>query len=162
MNEKEQQSEPFLSTVSPVPDAVHVAKRKRQSFSNWFLLVNNYHINLVQLRELRNDNNLHSELAPLLPLSTVRNCDRQDVESIMQISSPSVRKVIEQNAQTVTPTVVPEKYRLRDDNKRGVLQTPIGLCMGPSGHVFVSNVMNGKVYKVQANHYPANVTIEMN
>ena len=33
MNEKEQQLEPFLSTVSPVPDAVHVAKEFSQSSS---------------------------------------------------------------------------------------------------------------------------------
>lgn len=116
---------------------------------------------MVQLRELRNDNNMHSEYAPLLPLNTVQNRDGQDVESIMQISNPSVRKVIQQNAQTVTHTVVPEKYRRRDDDKIGVFKTPIGLCRGSSGHVFVSDVMNGKLYRVRANHLPANVTIEM-
>ena len=42
MREKEEQSDPLLSIISPIPDGVHVAKRKRQSFSNWFLLVNNY------------------------------------------------------------------------------------------------------------------------
>ena len=70
---------------------------------------------------------MQSELAPLWPLSAVRNSDRQDVESIMQISNPSVRKVIQQNAQTVTHTVVPENYRLRDDDKRGVFKTSFGL-----------------------------------
>lgn len=61
----------------------------------------------------------------------------------------------------MTHTVVPEKYRLRDDNKRVVFKTPTGSCLGPSGHVSVSDIMNGKVYKVQANHYPANEMIEM-
>lgn len=65
VREKEEQSDPLLSVISPIPDGVHVAKRKRQSFSNWFLLVNNYRVNLVQLRELRNYNALHSKLAPL-------------------------------------------------------------------------------------------------
>ena len=32
---------------------------------------------------------------------------------------------------------------------------------GPIRDVFVSDVMNCKVYKVRANHYPANVTIEI-
>ena len=91
LKEKEDQSDPRLSIISPLPDGVHVAKRKRQSFSNWFLSVNKYRINLVQLRELRND--LHSKLAPLLPLSSVRNRDRQDVDSIMEISSPLVTQV---------------------------------------------------------------------
>ena len=104
---------------------------------------------------------MHSAIAPLLPLSAVRNRDRQDVESIMQISNPAVRKVIQQNAETVTHTMVPEKYRLRNDNNRGVLRISIGSCVGPSGHVFVSNVLHGKVYKVRANHYLAVVTIEM-
>ena len=33
--------------------------------------------------------------------------------------------------------------------------------MGPLGHIFVSYVVQGKIYKVRANHYPANVTVEM-
>ena len=161
VREKKEQPDPLLSVISPIPDGVHVAKRKRQSFSNWFLLVKSYRVNLVQLRELRNDNALHSKLAPLLPLSTVRNRDRQDVDSVMEISSPSVRKILTENAKTVTHTVVPEKYRLREDNKRGVFKAPIGTCMGPLGHIFVSDVVQGKIYKVRANHYPANVTVEM-
>lgn len=150
MREKEEQSDPLLSIISPIPDGVHVAKRKRQSFSNGFLLVNNYRVNLVQLSELRNDNALHSKLAPLLPPSAVRNRDHhQDVDSVMEISSPSVRKILTENAKTVTHTVVPEKYRLREDNKRGVFKAPIGTCMGPLGHIFVSDVVQGKVYKLR-------------
>ena len=49
----------------------------------------------------------------------------------MEISSPSVRKILTENAETVTHTVVPEKYRLRDDNKRGAFEAPIETCMGP-------------------------------
>ena len=149
IKEKEEQSNPFVSVLSPIPNGVHVAKRKRQSFSNWFLLVNKYRINLVQLRELRNDKALHSKLAPLLPLSAVRNRDRQDVDSIMEISSPLVRNVLKDNAKTVTHTIVPEKYRLREDNKTGVFKAPIGACTGPLGHIFVSDVVQGKVYKVR-------------
>ena len=110
---------------------------------------------------MRNDQALHSKLAPLLPLSAVRNRDRQDVDSIMEISSPSVRNVLKDNAKTVTHSIVPEKYRLREDNKTGVFKAPIGACTGPLGHIFVSDVVQGKVYKVRANHYPANVTVEM-
>lgn len=149
MREKEEQSDPLLSIISPIPDGVHVVKRKRQSFSNGFLLVNNYRVNLVQLRELRNDNALHSKLAPLLPPSAARNHDRQDVDSVMEISSPSVRKILTENAKTVTHTVVPEKYRVREDNKRGVFKAPFGTCMGPLGHIFVSDVVQGKVYKLR-------------
>ena len=91
----------------------------------------------------------------------MRNRDRQDVDSIMEISSPSVRNVLKDNAKTVTRTIVPEKYRLREDNKTGVFKAPIGACTGPLRHIFVSDVVQGKVYKVRANHYAANVTVEM-
>ena len=64
--------------------------------------MNRYRINLVQLREMRNDRALHSKLAPLVPLSAVRNRDRQDVDSTMEISSPGVRKILNDNAKSVT------------------------------------------------------------
>ena len=88
--------------------------------------MNRYRINLVQLRELRNDNALHSKLAPLVPLSAVRNRDRQDVDSIMEISRPDVRKILN-DVKSVPHTVVPE-------NKNGVFKAPTGTYMDPLGH----------------------------
>ena len=41
-----------LKCCETFPDAVHVGKRKRQSFANWFLFVNGERTNLVQLRTL--------------------------------------------------------------------------------------------------------------
>ena len=78
----------------------------------------------------------------------------------MEISSPDVRKILN-DVKSVTHTVVPKKHRLRDDNKNGVFKAPTGIYMGPLGHIFVSDVVQGKAYKVRANHYPANVTVEM-
>ena len=60
-----------------IPDAVHVAKRIRGSFANWFLWIDNCRTNLVLLRELRNDKLLYPLLSPLVPLSAVRHRDRQ-------------------------------------------------------------------------------------
>ena len=104
---------------------------------------------MVQLREQRNDNALHSKLAPLMPLSAVRNRDRQDVDSIMEISSPDVRKILNDNAKSVIRTIVPEKYSLRDDNQNGVLRHHWHLH-GSLVHIFVSDVVQGKVYKIRA------------
>ena len=47
------------------------------------------------------------------------------------------------------------------ENKNGVFKAPTGTYMDPLGHIFVSDVVQGKVYKVRANHYPAIVTVEM-
>lgn len=71
---------PDLNIVSLFPAAVHAANRKRQSFSNWFLWVDDVRVNLVQLRELRNDPSLYSKLSEKIPLGAVRNQDRQDVD----------------------------------------------------------------------------------
>jgi hypothetical protein len=81
-----------MNIVLTIADAVHVAKRKRQGFSNWFLWVDDVRINLVQLREL----------------SAVRNRDRRDVESVLQISATAVTDVLKTNAAKVTHTVVPD------------------------------------------------------
>ena len=145
----------------PLQIAVHVAKRKRQGFSNCFLWVDDVRIHLVQLRELRNDPSLYSELSKLIPLSAVRNRDRQDVESVLQISAPAVTDVLKTNAAKVTHTVVPEKYRITDDNKKGVLKSPVAVAMGPLGNIFISDIGTRNVLKVRASHYPANVTVEV-
>ena len=33
--------------------------------------------------------------------------------------------------------------------------------MGPLGNTFVSDIETGKIFKVRASHYPADVTVEM-
>lgn len=144
--------------TSVLPDAVHVAKRKRQSFANWFIYVNGERINLVLLRELRNDDAIRDKLAEILPCSAVRNRDRQDVESILQICSDEVREVLKRHVTTITHTIMPEKYRLSDNNKKGMLQQPIGICAGTMGHLFVTDCATGNVFQVRASHYPADVT----
>lgn len=118
MEEKAGKENPDLNVVSVFPDAVHVAKRKRQSFSNWFLWIDDVRVNLVQLRELRNDPSLYPKLSEKIPLNAVRNRDRQDVDSILQISDVAVTNALKDSAVVVTHTVVPEKYRITDDNKK--------------------------------------------
>ena len=161
MEEKTGKENPNLNIVSVFPDAVHVAKRKRQSFSNWFLWVDDARVNLVQLRALRNDPNLYSTLSEKIPLSAVRNRDRQDVDSILQISDVAVTDALKDNAVVVTHTVVPEKYRITDDNKKGILKSPVGMTMGPLGNVFISDVETGKVVKVRASHYLAGLVLRL-
>ena len=131
---------------------VHVAKRKRQRFSNWFLWVDDARVN---------DPSLYSKLSEKIPLSAVRNRDRQDVDSILQISDVAVTDVLKQNAVVVTHTVVPEKYRIKDDNKKGILKSPVDITMGPLGNVYISDVGTGKILKVRAFHYPASVAVEV-
>ena len=66
---------------------MHVGKRKRQSFANWFLFVDGEEITLVLLGTLRNDSLLGNDICPQLRLNSVRNRDRQDVDWARQILS---------------------------------------------------------------------------
>lgn len=134
MEAKARKENPDLNIVSAFLDAVHVAKRKRQSFSNWFLRVDDARVNLVQLRELRNDPSLYSKLSEKFPLRAVRDRDRQDVDSILEISDVALTDAFKDSGVVVTHTVVPEKYRIIDDSKKGILKSPVGLTMGPLGN----------------------------
>lgn len=137
MKEREKESDPFLATCSVVPDAVHVAKRKRQSFANWWLLIKEERKNLEQLRQLRNDPILHSKMSPLLPVSAVRNRDRQDVESVLQISSPKVQEVLHENVSYITHTIIPEPFRVTEDNKVGILNNLL-VCVSVHLAIYLS------------------------
>lgn len=88
---------------------------------------------------------VYQQLSKLIPLSAVRNRDRQDVDSVLQISDPAVTDVLNNNAVHVTYTVVLEKYRITDDNKQGLLKSPVAIAMGPLGNMFLSDIRTGKV-----------------
>lgn len=104
---------------------------------------------------------VYQRLSKLIPLSAVRNRDRQDVDSVLQISDPAVTDVLNNNGVHVTHTVVLEKYRITDDNKQGLLKSPVAIVMGPLGNMFLSDIGTGKVWKVRVSHYPANITVEV-
>lgn len=104
---------------------------------------------------------VYQQLSKLIPLSAVRNRDRQDVDSVLQISDPAVTDVLNNNGVHVTHTVVLEKYRITDDNKQGLLKSPVAIAMGALGNMFLSDIGTGKVWKVRVSHYPANITVEV-
>mgnify|MGYP001798019286 CR=1 FL=1 len=155
---RETMVDPCLSLTSCFPDAVHVGKRISRSFSNWFIIVQGYRINRVLLRTLRNDPYVKEHLKPHLSLASCRNKDRMDVESFLEICSPAVQTVIKEHIKTsVVETIVPEKYRVYDGNKTGVLQNPTGVCVGPHGTIFVADTTKGKVFSARL-HYPVDVS----
>ena len=118
--------------------------------------MNDHLVNLVLLRELRIDPLLKDKLSPHIKMNSVRNRDRQDVESLAEIGAPEVCSVLA-GVKQVTHTFVPEKFRVCDDNKQGILQQPRGICAGPMCNIFVSDQARGVVLKVRASHYPADI-----
>ena len=148
--------DPYLMQMQLVPDSVHMAKRIRQSFSNWFIWVNESLVNVVLLRELRIDKHLKSELQPHLTINSVRNRDRQDVDSLAELGAEPVLKVL-QKVGKVVHTVVPEKFRVTNENKPGIFAQPVAICASSGTTVFVADIGKNAVFKVRVGHYPAGI-----
>ena len=118
-----------LSLVSPLPDAVHVAKLDRASSANWFRFVDRYRVNLVLLRTCRLDPITKDQLTPKLSLAACRNRDRMNVDTMIEICSEDVCTVVSA-AKSLTQTLIPEVYRLYDGNKPGTLGASVSICSG--------------------------------
>ena len=76
--------DPYLILSQCLPDPVHVGKRMSRQLSNWYLVVNGYRTNRVQLRTLRNDPHLKGLLVKHLTVAACRNRDRMDVDSMLE------------------------------------------------------------------------------
>ena len=90
-------------------------------------------------------------------LKTVRNRDRQDVESLVELGCPEIRSTLTRSVKKITHTLVPEKFRLTKDNVKGIFSYPFSVCCGNLGVLYVSDIEKGKVFSVLASHYPAEV-----
>ena len=141
--------------VTAFPDPVHVAKNDRASFANWYRLVDGYRVNLVLLRTARTDPVLKEVLLPHLSLAACRNRDRMDVDTVVEICSPEVRKGL-QRVNWIVQTLVPEVYRLYDGNKEGVLKSPVSVCPASWGTLLVADKEKGKILSARL-HYPVDV-----
>ena len=86
-----------LNYCETFPDAVHVGKRKRQSFADGIFY--GKRTNLVPLRTLRNDTLLKDEICPNLRLDSVRNIDCQDVEFFAELGSPEMRSILTRSSK---------------------------------------------------------------
>ena len=153
--QSETESTTDADLVTAFPDPVHVAKNDRASFANWYRLVDGYRVNLVLLRTARTDPILKEILLPHLSLAACRNRDRMDVDTVVEICSPEVRKGL-QRANWIVQTLVPEVYRLYDGNKEGVIKIPVSVCPASWGTLLVADKEKGKILSARL-HYPVDV-----
>ena len=124
-----------LSALSVLPGAVHVGKSIKCSFCNWYLLLENERANLSILYTLRNDANVNirTQFRKELTIDCVRNKDRMDVNSVIKISSNPVLDVLRKIGYAVHD-IVPEKYRLTEDNKPGMFPHPVAIEFDDNGY----------------------------
>ena len=139
--------------VLAIPEAVHTVKRLRGSFGNWWLICGDTRINLSMIRTARQQNNI---LKSCIPLDAVRQKDRMDVDSCLQISQDSVRKVLNKYS-SISQVIVPEKYRLWETNRPGVLSCPVGISMLDISQYFVLDAAGNRF--LMKLHYPAEMTL---
>ena len=96
-----------------VLDVVHIGKCCKGSFSNWWLIVDGYRINLSMLCCLRQDFNLDqsAKLRKAIPLEAVRHKDKMATESVPKICSPrcklALSKIRDKHGHAVVYNVFP-------------------------------------------------------
>lgn len=79
-----------------LPDAVHVGKSCKCSFSNWFYLLDESRSSRAVIHTLREGSNLSikSQLRKLLAKEDVQNKDRMAVEPIIRLTRPDALKAL--------------------------------------------------------------------
>jgi hypothetical protein len=125
--------DPELEFCIFLPDAVHVGKSCKCSFSNWFCLLNGSRMSLSVIHTLRDDSDpvIRSSLRKFLTKEDVQNKDCMAVEPILRLTSPDVLKVL-----SSLKSLIPDKFRPTDSNKVGMYPHPISVCLGPNGKFF--------------------------
>ena len=156
--ESEDQIKEHIKFLKPIPEAVHLGKCLKSSFSNWFLFLNGERFNLSNLRVLYNDedDDIRRRMRKEVTLSAVRNRDRMSVESMLMIAKPSVRDVI-RKVPLLVQTIIPETFRLYKGNSKGLIENPTGVCVGDHGSLFITDNKKSPLFLARL-HYPVDVT----
>lgn len=147
-----------MQLLIPIPEATHVAKCLKGSFTNWFLYKHGERFNLSILRTLYNDPDpqIRKKMRNTVTLSAVRNRDRMSVPDLLTINKESVRAVVT-SVPRVVQTLIPEPFRLYKRNARGVIEHPTGLCVATDGKFFVADHAKSCVFQGRL-HYPVDVS----
>ncbi len=152
-----------MSLTSCIPDVGHLGKSTKGSWGNWFIIVEGERTSLVLLRTLRDhaEPNVKGTLRKLLTLESVRNKDRQAVDSVCRLTQPQVIQCLTQIV-AVVHTLLPETYKYWKSNVPGLYPHPIAICTGPPGHLLILDKGevegDGKLLDMRL-HYPCDVTV---
>ena len=74
----------------------------------------------------------------------------------MRDISLDVSKIID-GIQTVVHPLIPEKWRLCQDNKNNIIKQPISICCGNLSQIFILDNSSKCVFSCRL-HYPVEVT----
>jgi len=138
-----------------IPDCPHNIKSARSAeFWHW-IGIDGYLVNvrllLVRCRE-------YEEIKKSVSLKTLRNKDRMDVETAVEIHRKAIQDSIAD--KRVSTTLVPElEFKHWKNNGTSLLSYPIGLAFSPKhSRLFITDRLLHAVFMVDM-HCPANVRL---
>ncbi len=133
--------DPNVSTLTVIPDCLHVGKSVKASFCNWWLKLCDERGNIGLLRTLRNRANCitMAKMRKLIPRNDhVKNLDRQDPSAVLALCSNELTSYLS-NIGYVCHTIIPELDKFTDNNRLGMYPSPIAVFVAKFGWlVFLS------------------------
>ena len=133
----------FLEYLVVFPDVVHLAKTYKCSWSNWFLILGEGdRSTLSTLRMLRNESSpeITGVLQNLLTAKSVRNKDRMATDPLTMLTDPKLLTYLDSIKEMfLTISILPDRYRVSDTNKRGMYEHPYALCSASNRNIIFLN-----------------------
>ena len=139
----------------PIPDCPHNIKSVRSAeFWHW-IDIDGYLVNVRLLLVLRRE---YEDIKKSVSLKAVRNKDRMDVETAVEIHRKAIQDSIPD--ERVSTTLVPElEFKHWKKNGASLLSYPVGLAFSPKhSRLFITDRRLHAVFMVDM-HCPANVTL---
>ena len=139
----------------PIPDCPHNIKSVRSAeFWHW-IDIDGYLVNVRLLLVLRRE---YEDIKKSVSLKAVRNKDRMDVETAVEIHRKAIQDSIPD--ERVSTTLVPEvEFKHWKKNGASLLSYPVGLAFSPKhSRLFITDGRLHAVVVVDM-HCPANVTL---
>lgn len=122
------------------------------------MLIDDNLVSGVMLRVVRNDGNEQTQarMKRAVTLASVRNRDQMSVASMLDITDVDVRSILAE-AKRVVCEIVPSRDRWWQNNRDGVLASPLAICAGMWPSVLIVDNSKGSLLHVD-NHSPNNVS----
>lgn len=139
----------------PIPDCPHNIKSVRSAEFWYWIDMEGYLVNIRLLLVSRREN---EDIKKCLSLKALRNKDRMDVETAVEIHREKVQNAIPDIR--ISTTLVPElEFKHWKKNGANLLKCPCGIAFsGKYSKLFVTDRLLHAVYMVDM-HCPSNVTL---
>ncbi len=105
-----------------------------------FLCENRFDSYDAHVKSVQRLQNVSSDNLKLISAESVTNKDRMAVEPLLELTSEKLidcLSIIEN--VFVTMTLIPDRYRIRETNKRGLYEHPFAICTASTGKIICLN-----------------------